>query len=112
VGTRALILTVAVVITVIAVMLALIVWTARAPQPDRSGTVLAKRAYPETVDTIPMYDPTLHTVTMHTIVSGPDWALTVRQPNGQHRIVWVRHQVYDQCHLGDWYDGPHRTCRP
>src|SRR5262249_28737105 len=58
-----------------------ILWALRAARTDRSGTVLAKRAYPETTAQVPMYDPALHTVTTHTIVTGPDWALTVRRPS-------------------------------
>jgi len=74
--------------------------------------VLAKHAYPETTELFPMYDPTLHTVTTHTVVSGPDWILTVRRPGGQTIKVWVRRTVYDQCRVGDWYDSLRRTCRP
>ena len=39
---------------------ALMVWVVHSPQSDRSGTVLAKRAYPETTELVPMYDPSLH----------------------------------------------------
>jgi hypothetical protein len=90
----------------------LILWALRSPRSDRSGTVVAKRAYPETVDLVPMYDPTLHTVTTHTIVSDPDWALTVRRPGGQTIKVWVRRTVFEQCRVGDWYDSAKRICWP
>jgi hypothetical protein len=59
-----------------------------------------------------MLDPTLDTISTHTIVSGPNWALTVRQPGGQTITVWVRRTVYEQCRVGDFYDGTRRLCRP
>jgi len=97
---------------IVFVVVVLILWATHTSRPDRSGTVLAKHAYPETTELFPMYDPTLHTVTTHTVVSGPDWILTVRRPGGQTIKVWVRRTVYDQCRVGDWYDSLRRTCRP
>jgi hypothetical protein len=61
----------------------LILWATLSQHPDRSGTVIAKHAYPETTALVPLYDPTLHTVTTHTIVTRPDWTLTVRRPDDQ-----------------------------
>jgi hypothetical protein len=43
----------AVVITVVVMMIALIVWAARAPQPDRSGTVVKKYVDPEQTQLTP-----------------------------------------------------------
>jgi hypothetical protein len=94
---RAIMLVATVVLTVIVMMVALIIWAAHAPHSNRSGTVLAKRAYPETTELVPMYDTALHMMTTHTVVSGPDWALTVRRPGGQTLKVWVRRTVYEQC---------------
>ena len=90
----------------------LILWAGHTTRSDRSGTVLAKRAYPETTELVPMYDPTLHMMVNHAIVSGPEWALTVRRPGGQTIKVWVRRTVYEVCRMGDWYDSTRRVCRP
>ena len=85
-----------------------------APRPDRSGTVLETRAYPESTEPVPMYDPTLHMMTVHSVVSGPDWALVVRRSGGHAMTaitVWVPRTVYEACHVGDWYDSSRRVCR-
>jgi hypothetical protein len=99
-------------IALVALVTVLMVSAMHSPQSDRSGTVQAKRAYPETTELVPMYDPTLHMVVNHAIVSGPDWALTVRRPGGQTIKVWVRRTVYEACRVGDWYDSARRVCRP
>ena len=99
-------------IALVALVIALMAWVIHSSQSDRSGTVLEKRAYPETTELVPMYDPALHTVTNHTIVSGPEWALMVRRSGGQTIKVWVRRKVYEQCRVGDWYDSSRRMCRP
>src|SRR6516164_10946348 len=91
-------------IVLVFVVVALILWAIRAPRPDRSGTVLAKRAHPETAELVPMYDPTLHMMITHTVVSGPDWTLVVRRPDGSTGTVWVRRRIYEACRVGDWYD--------
>jgi hypothetical protein len=75
-------------IALVALVTALMVRAMHSPRSDRSGTVLAKRAYPETTELVPMYDPSLHMMVTHTIVSGPDWALTVRRPGGQTIKLW------------------------
>jgi hypothetical protein len=97
---------------VVLIVVVLILWAIRSPRPDRSGTVVAKRAYPETTELVPMYDPSLHMMVNHTVVSGPDWALVVRRPDGETRTVWVRDAVYEACRVGDWYDSARRVCRP
>ena len=103
---------VVVFVILVFVVVLLILWALRSPRPDRSGTIVAKRAYPETTELVPMYDPSLHMMVNHTVVSGPDWALTVRRPGGLTIKVWVRKTVYEQCRIGDWYDSVRRTCRP
>jgi hypothetical protein len=102
----------AVTAAIVVVVVAIILWAIFSPHPDRSGTVVAKRAYPETTKQEPMLDPTLDTISTHTIVSGPDWVLTVRRPSGQTVTVRVRRTVYEGCRVGDFYDGTRRMCRP
>src|SRR6516225_11134120 len=105
----------AVIAVAMAVALAvLILWMSVAPRPDRSGTVLETRAYPESTEPVPMYDPTLHMMTVHSVVSGPDWALVVRRSGGHAMTaitVWVPRTAYEACHVGDWYDSSRRVCR-
>jgi hypothetical protein len=82
----------------------LILWMIVVPRPDRSGTVLATHMRPAHREIEPVFSPVLKMVEFEAVDYPVSWTLVVRRPEGHTMTMRVRRQVYDRCHVGDWYD--------